>query len=108
MAQVEEYTVDVESTGKASDVLGYYATDMSPWADTIKSQPMPAHAQAGVSILATLKSVTSAWHRSLDDMVEEMKGLSTACSTSAKLYHETEETVTRVFRPSGKYGRLAS
>ena len=106
MALVEDYTIDVETTGKASTVLGYYATDLSSWSAMISTHPLPAEPAAGVSIVGTLKTVGAAWHDALDKMVGEMKGLSTTCSTSATLYHEAEETVTRTFRPSGQYTSL--
>ncbi len=106
MALVGEYTVDVESTGTASSVLKEYATDLKYPSSELTTVKVPAEPKAGVSIVAAIKSATTAWHGALTQISSEMEGLATMCSSSAKLFHEAEETVSRPFR-SGQYGRFA-
>lgn len=106
MAAVGEYTVDVESVGKASEVLKEYATDLKYPGEGLTSVKVPAEPKAGVSVVAAIKSSTSAWNGVLAKVSTEMNGLATMCGDSATLYHETEDTVTRTFRP-GNYGKFA-
>ena len=107
MAAVGDYTVDVESTGKASTVLDEYGMDMQTPADSIESQAMPAAPAAGVSIVGTLKSVRGSWHHALSSLSDEMKGLATTCGGAVKIYHESEETVTYYFRPGQTFTPLS-